>query len=312
MWIRTFSIPQLLILFWILAAPAAFAAHVDPEDGQPVADHSLSKRLSIPKTYTTKAGENLEEVANLLYGHRSWWTKIRARNKSLIGYSARDRLPAGTKLSYLAPQIGTNYVVQRNDWLIRIVQWKYGDTSLWEEIYRKNASQIANPNLIYPGENISLGTDGTIRKSSGEIIVRGLNTPAPGAEPGRELATKQKTEEPPILGMKRQYLLAGFMSGIALLLFMPIFWWITRPREQTVTKAEPHLYLEPEEDEPEPELPVEPVRKGFPYTFKRRQETDLSFDKSLIQEEDGEVNRKPNYFTISSKRKKFMRNRKKG
>jgi len=49
------------------------------------------------------------------------------------------------KIRYRAPKIGDSYVVRRNDWLSRIAQWKYGDSTLWKQLYQKNRGRIEDP-----------------------------------------------------------------------------------------------------------------------------------------------------------------------
>lgn len=49
-----------------------------------------------------------------------------------------------------------SYTVQSGDCLWNIAKSLYGDGSRWREIYDLNADKISNPNLIYPGQELTL------------------------------------------------------------------------------------------------------------------------------------------------------------
>lgn len=64
-------------------------------------------------------------------------------------------------LSGLLPQPsaandGTTYTVQSGDTLSGIASSQLGDASQWQALYQQNQDQIADPNLIYPGQVLSL------------------------------------------------------------------------------------------------------------------------------------------------------------
>lgn len=48
------------------------------------------------------------------------------------------------------------YTVQSGDSLSTIAQREYGDASQWRRIYEANRSTISNPNLIQPGQVLTL------------------------------------------------------------------------------------------------------------------------------------------------------------
>ncbi len=50
----------------------------------------------------------------------------------------------------------STYVVQKGDCLWTIAEKHLGDGRRWTEIYEKNKSSIADPNLIYPGQELVL------------------------------------------------------------------------------------------------------------------------------------------------------------
>lgn len=64
-------------------------------------------------------------------------------------------------LSGLLPQPsaandGTTYTVQSGDTLSGIASSQLGDANQWQALYQQNQDQIADPNLIYPGQVLSL------------------------------------------------------------------------------------------------------------------------------------------------------------
>src|SRR5688572_14195089 len=78
----------------------------------PRRDYYLERRIVEKKIYQTRPQDTLERVAHLLYGHRTWWVKIRDLNPGMKNVSKDQRLEPGTKLSYMGPHIGREYVVQ--------------------------------------------------------------------------------------------------------------------------------------------------------------------------------------------------------
>lgn len=52
--------------------------------------------------------------------------------------------------------MGNSVVVTRGDTLSSIAYRLYGNAALWPLLYAANADQVANPNLIFPGEVLRL------------------------------------------------------------------------------------------------------------------------------------------------------------
>ncbi|MBA3444409.1 MAG: LysM peptidoglycan-binding domain-containing protein [Gemmatimonadales bacterium] len=52
------------------------------------------------------------------------------------------------------------YTVVAGDSLSKIAKREYGDASKWQRIYDANRDQIKNPDLIHPGQVLSLPREG--------------------------------------------------------------------------------------------------------------------------------------------------------
>lgn len=55
-----------------------------------------------------------------------------------------------------APKTGFGYEVQAGDSLSKIAKQVYGDASRWKEIWEANKAEIPNPDLIHPGQQLSM------------------------------------------------------------------------------------------------------------------------------------------------------------
>ncbi|HSJ10302.1 MAG TPA: LysM peptidoglycan-binding domain-containing protein [Longimicrobiales bacterium] len=50
----------------------------------------------------------------------------------------------------------SRYTVQAGDTLSAIAQREYGDAGAWTRIYEANRDQLDNPDLIHPGQELSI------------------------------------------------------------------------------------------------------------------------------------------------------------
>ena len=50
----------------------------------------------------------------------------------------------------------SNYTVKSGDCLWNIAKKLLGDGTRWKEIYELNTDKIENPNLIYPGQQLTM------------------------------------------------------------------------------------------------------------------------------------------------------------
>jgi len=55
-----------------------------------------------------------------------------------------------------SPKLGFGYEVQAGDSLSKIAKHVYGDASRWKEIWEANKAAIPNPDLIHPGQQLSM------------------------------------------------------------------------------------------------------------------------------------------------------------
>ena len=55
-----------------------------------------------------------------------------------------------------SPKLGFGYEVQPGDSLSKIAKHVYGDASRWKEIWEANKASIPNPDLIHPGQQLSM------------------------------------------------------------------------------------------------------------------------------------------------------------
>lgn len=140
--------PLFLLALALAAVPASGSAvYQDP---------ILEARLSVERVYVTTGRESLQKLAYSIYGHRSWWRRLAERNPELPTRDGKARLPRGTRVTFLAPFVGEEHVVQERETLSRIALWKYGDWRKWRLIYEANRARIRDPNVILPGTTLVL------------------------------------------------------------------------------------------------------------------------------------------------------------
>ena len=276
----------------------------------PTSDPALESRLNSERFYRTKRGESLRFVARLLYGHETWWPKLVALNPGMKGMNADWRMPTGTRVKYKGAEVGTEYVVQPGDWLVRIATWKYGDIEHWEKILRENAAAISNPNLIHPGDRLVFRADGSLENTTTrQTVMNGLPTEAT-REPVTvgNLARTPATDKPEIeefFGIPA-YFWWGIAAGLLLLAFS-----LPRKRLLPVSGGREPPRSERLEFESEPNF--EPnTQEGYMATFKRRPIEEYKVDETLVPYEKGDLARPSGYHQIIPKKlKKYLKVRKK-
>jgi LysM repeat protein len=79
----------------------------------------------------------------------------------------------------VAAVTGGNYVVRSGDTLAGIAGREYGSAGCWPGIYAANAGRIANPNMIYVGQTLSI--PGACSTHGPTTVTAAVSKPAPTA-----------------------------------------------------------------------------------------------------------------------------------
>jgi LysM repeat protein len=104
-------------------------------------------------TITDDAGEGFDSKASVkLKQWRDYGTKSLKINAS----TGTASVSSDRAVSDNAPQTGGTYTVQKGDCLWKIAQQYYGSGADYAKIYDSNSSQISDPNLIYPGQVLTI------------------------------------------------------------------------------------------------------------------------------------------------------------
>ncbi|MCC7441583.1 MAG: hypothetical protein IT285_08120 [Bdellovibrionales bacterium] len=119
-----------LTLLLTAMATSASAAEEGVWD-DPVEDPALERRLERQATFVTRPGDTLGGLGRLLYGHRTWWVRLRAINRPLAALGPEAPIAPGTHLIYRAPRVGDPYRVRPGDWLARVAIWRFGSVEGW-------------------------------------------------------------------------------------------------------------------------------------------------------------------------------------
>ncbi len=112
-------------------------------------------------------GESLWRIASYHYyfNDGTQWPKIYDRNRDTI--SDPNLIYAGRTLIVPVPY-ASSYTVIEGDFLGKIAGYGivYGDRGMWPQLYEANRDKISNPNLIFPGQVLTIPrgtTRGTTR-----------------------------------------------------------------------------------------------------------------------------------------------------
>lgn len=112
-------------------------------------------------------GECLWTIASYHYYYNDGtkWPLIYDRNRDKI--SDPDLIYAGDTITIPVPYAST-YTVVEGDFLGKIAGYGivYGDRGMWPQLYDGNRDQISDPNLIYPGQVLTIPRTGS-RPGSG-------------------------------------------------------------------------------------------------------------------------------------------------
>lgn len=113
--------------------------------------------------YTVKHGDNLWDIAQHHLGDGLKWQEIYQLNHDVIGGDPTLIHPGTTIQLPGGHDIASNYTVQSGDNLWNISKDHLGGGQNWGELYHHNADVIgSNPNMIHPGQHLSLNDQGQI------------------------------------------------------------------------------------------------------------------------------------------------------
>ncbi|MEV7471472.1 LysM peptidoglycan-binding domain-containing protein [Streptomyces kronopolitis] len=173
----------LLVLPPATAAPAATAVHVPSAPQTSAGAYQQSATHDGPTHVVGATGETVWDIAEHFLGDGRRHTELRTLNPHLPQTST---LPAGTVVrlprdTHSSAERGhdhaqarmsrqtehtsaaggsesaaSQYAVIPGDSLSLIAQKKTGDADRWREIYRANRDEIRDPDLIYPGQHLTL------------------------------------------------------------------------------------------------------------------------------------------------------------
>ena len=104
-------------------------------------------------SYQVQHGDTLMKISFEKYGNVYRWREIYNINKDTIkNYNV---LVPGTMLTILGVEYivieknGKPYLIKKNDTLVKISKWLYGDSREWKSLWENNRQLIHNPDKIY-------------------------------------------------------------------------------------------------------------------------------------------------------------------
>jgi nucleoid-associated protein YgaU len=113
-------------------------------------------------THLIMEGECLWTIASYHYyfNDGTRWPQIYERNRATI--SDPDLIYAGETLIVPVPMV-SSYTVVEGDFLGKIAGYGvvYGDRGMWPQLYEANRGVISDPNLIYPGQVLTVPRTGS-------------------------------------------------------------------------------------------------------------------------------------------------------
>ncbi|MYS39624.1 LysM domain-containing protein [Streptomyces sp. KhCrAH-43] len=227
--IRGFGSAQRLagvLLGGLLMLPSATALAATPAAATPaVATTHVPQAAATPDVPTQKqaagavhivgaTGETVWDLAEQYLGDGTRYAEIKALNpdlahESFLGEGTTVRLPADARTSVSAatavrPQgndereTGGSYTVQPGDTLWDISEDQQGDPTRYPEIVKANPDVIQDPDLIYPGEQLSIPGQqaGVVQQPSNDGSDRQGKPDQHGQDDGDAAARPSHTEAP--------------------------------------------------------------------------------------------------------------------
>ncbi|MCF7807498.1 MAG: LysM peptidoglycan-binding domain-containing protein [Candidatus Marinimicrobia bacterium] len=128
---------------------------------QIVSEPSMDGNGGIPitalKVHKVRRGETLKKIARDRLGDEKRWREIYNLNRDVL--SSPNKLSIGQILVVLQDEEDLDPIkhkVKPNENLKILALWYYGDEERWEKLYELNKHTISNPNIIYPGQELTI------------------------------------------------------------------------------------------------------------------------------------------------------------
>lgn len=151
--------PNFLYSGWQLNIPSACYGYRPPSSGGGGGTSSGGSGAVVPgQSYTAQSGDNLSTIAFRAYGEAASWACIWAANQqianpSFIYAGEVIQIPTAGTCGDGHPNYPRYHTVLYGESLTSIACLYYLDCN-WQRIYAANHNQIANPSVIYAGENL--------------------------------------------------------------------------------------------------------------------------------------------------------------
>ena len=142
---------------------------VNPEEIKLVEEKGKLFPEKLPTEYTVEKGDYLWVIAEKFYGSGYNWVDIaqenQLKNPDIVDIGQKITIP---RTSVIKPQLAkmtvfgsvieeNHYTIEKGDHLWGIAVRAYGDGYQWTKLAKAN--NIANPNIINPGDSLAVPRD---------------------------------------------------------------------------------------------------------------------------------------------------------
>lgn len=126
---------------------------------EPAEEGSGGIPITALKVHRVRRGETLKKIARKRLGDEKRWQEIYNINRDVL--SSPNKLDIGQILVVLQDESDLEpitHTVQANENLKILALWYYGDEERWEKLYELNKGSVRNPNIIFPGQELTVMT----------------------------------------------------------------------------------------------------------------------------------------------------------